>query len=57
MSTTPFTPEELMKLYPTHDDYVTQVEASVSRQQDGGFLLAPEGAGFVSDAEQANVPE
>jgi hypothetical protein len=55
-STTPFTPEQLMSLYPTHDDYVTKVRESASQQQKAGFLLAPEGSGFVSDAEKAAVP-
>ena len=55
-STKPFSSDELMKLYFSHDDYVTKVKASASRQRTTGFLLEPEEAGFVSDAEQAPVP-
>jgi hypothetical protein len=55
-STKPFAPDELMKLYPNHDDYVTKVKDSASRQTTAGFLLKPEEAGFVSDAEKAAVP-
>jgi hypothetical protein len=46
----------LMQLYPTHDDYVMKVKDSASEQRMARFLLEPEEAGFVSDAEKAAVP-
>lgn len=55
-STTPFTADELMKLYPTHDDYVNQVKASAEKTRKAGFVLEPEANGFVTDAEAAPVP-
>lgn len=56
-STTPFTPDELMKLYPTHDDYVMKVKEAASKARKAGFLLEPEEKGFVTDAENAPVPK
>jgi hypothetical protein len=55
-STTPFTADELKSLYPTHADYVRKVKASAEATQQAGFVLEPEAAGFVSDAENADVP-
>jgi hypothetical protein len=55
-STTPFTPDTLMQLYPTHDDYVMKVKDAASEQRMARFLLEPEEAGFISDAEKAAVP-
>jgi hypothetical protein len=55
-STTPFTSDELMQLYPSHDDYVTKVKEAASKVKDAGFLLEPEQNGFVTDAEKAPVP-
>jgi hypothetical protein len=55
-STTPFTPDELMKLYPTHDDYLMKVQESASKQRMTRFLLEPEETGFVSEAQKAAVP-
>lgn len=56
-STTPFTPEELKKLYPTHEDYVSQVKEAANRAHEAGFLLEPEAQGFVRDAEKAPIPD
>lgn len=55
-STTPFTSDELMTLYPTHDDDVKQVKASAEKTRKAGFILEPEEHGFVTDAEAAAVP-
>ena len=55
-STTPFTPEKLMKLYPTHEDYVQKVKDAAEATLKAGFILEPEAKGFVSDAEKAAVP-
>lgn len=55
-STTPFAPEKLMELYPTHEEYVQKVKASAEATFKAGFLLEPEAMGFVADAERASVP-
>jgi hypothetical protein len=55
-STTPFTPDMLIKLYPTHDDYVMKVTASARKLREAGFILEPEEQGFVSEAQNADVP-
>ncbi|MDH3754228.1 MAG: alpha/beta hydrolase domain-containing protein, partial [Acidimicrobiia bacterium] len=56
-STTPLPAEVLAGLYPTHDDYVAQVQASAEAARDAGFLL-PEGVDvFVAEAEVAPIPE
>lgn len=42
-STTPFTPEQLAALYPTHQDFVDQWGASVTQLVADGFLLPADG--------------
>jgi hypothetical protein len=54
--TTPFTPEELKKLYPTHEDYVQKVTASARATREAGFLLPPEEQAMVTEAAAAPVP-
>jgi len=56
-STTPFAPEKLSMLYPTHDDYVTKVKESASKLLDAGFLLDPEAKVVVAEADAAPVPK
>lgn len=55
--TTPFTPEQLASLYPTHQDYVDKVTASAASARAAGFLLPEEEATMVSDATAAPVPK
>ena len=55
-STTPFTPEKLMTLYPTHDEHVAKVTQAAAAARTTGFLLEPEAAAFVADAMKAAVP-
>ncbi|MDD9932232.1 MAG: alpha/beta hydrolase domain-containing protein, partial [Myxococcales bacterium] len=55
-STTPFSPEQLMELYSTHEDYVAQVEAAAQEAVDAGFLLRPEADAMIAEAEAAAVP-
>jgi hypothetical protein len=54
--TIPFTPEKLLELYPTHDDYLTKVKASAQNAREALFLLEPEEQAIVSAAEAASVP-
>lgn len=56
-STTPFTPEKLMSLYPTHEDYVEKVRASAQKAREGGFLLPPEEQAMVDEADAAAIPK
>jgi len=56
-STTPFAPERLLELYPTHEDYVTKVTASAQKLQSAGFLLEPEATAYIEAAETASVPK
>jgi hypothetical protein len=56
-STTPFTPERLTMLYPTHEDYVAKVTASARQLQNAGFLLEPEATSFIAAAQNAAVPK
>lgn len=55
-STTPFSEETLTELYPTHADYVTQIEESARQAGEAGFLLEPEEESMVVEAESADVP-
>jgi hypothetical protein len=56
-STVPFTPEKLMELYPTHDDYVMKVDASARKALDARFMLKPEEQLMVAEAQAAAVPK
>lgn len=56
-STTPFTPEKLMQLYATHDDYVMKVEDSARKTREAKFLLQPEEQAMVAEAKAAPVPK
>ena len=55
-STKPFTPDQLLALYPTHDDYVAKIQQAAQRAQAAGFLLPPEQQAFVTEAQNAHVP-
>lgn len=54
--TVPFTPEKLMELYPTHDDYATKVRDAARSARESKFLLEPEEQAMVAEAEAAPVP-
>ncbi|HMJ55543.1 MAG TPA: alpha/beta hydrolase domain-containing protein [Polyangiaceae bacterium] len=54
--TTPFTPEKLMQLYPTHEDYVMKVKDSARKSGVAKFLLGPEEQAMVAEAEAAPIP-
>jgi hypothetical protein len=55
--TVPFTADKLAALYPSHTDYVDKVKASALAARNAGFLLAPEEATMVAEAEAAPVPQ
>ncbi len=52
----PFDAATLKKLYPTHDAYVAKVKEAVSASVKAGFLLPPEAAEEVHNAEAMSIP-
>jgi Alpha/beta hydrolase domain len=46
-----------MKLYPTHEDYVTKVESAAKAEVEAGFLLDPEAQEMIKKAKAAAVPK
>ena len=55
--TIPFTPQELLALYPTHQDYVDQVIESAHRTRKAGFILPEEETTIVATANSAPIPK
>jgi hypothetical protein len=55
--TTPFSPDKLKQLYPTHAEYVDEVKASALATRRAGFILPEEEATMVAAAEAAPIPE
>ena len=53
---TPFTPERLKALYPTHDAYVRAVEASVRRLVTQRYVTRADGDAIIAEARAAKVP-
>ena len=54
--TEPFTPQTLMQLYPSHDDYVSKVKDAARATREANFILVPEEQEMVAKAEAAPVP-
>ncbi len=54
--TKPFSPEKLLKLYPTHEDYVAKFTASAQATFEAGFMLEPEKEAIIADAQAAAIP-
>src|SRR3984885_8024458 len=52
----PFSPEELKRLYPTHEDYVKKVNAEVDRMYSEGWLTKTDADQVKMDAANAHVP-
>ncbi|MGB5310574.1 MAG: alpha/beta hydrolase domain-containing protein, partial [Polyangiales bacterium] len=50
-----FDDEQLGELYPTEQDYLDAVNASVEAAVDAGFLLPPDAALIVADAENSGI--
>jgi len=53
---TPLTPEQLLALYPTNDDYVAAVRASAEQAVADGFLLTEDAEAMIAEAEAAPIP-
>ncbi|MDR1409714.1 MAG: hypothetical protein LBJ12_05535 [Oscillospiraceae bacterium] len=52
----PFTEEELLKLYPTHQDYVDKVTAAARAAEAAGLILPYRAEQYIKEAEAAPVP-
>jgi len=55
--TTPFAAAELLMLYPTHADYVSQVTAAAMHDQQAGFLLPADVPLVEQEAQSAPIPQ
>lgn len=55
--TIPFTPAQLLMLYPTHQDYVDKVTRSAKATREAGFILPEEEASIVAGATGAPIPK
>lgn len=56
-TTTSFTKERLRQLYPTHDDYVTQMEAAVQQAIDDRYLTPRDGEDLLMRARASTIPD
>jgi hypothetical protein len=56
MSKVPFDHETLLKLYPTHQDYVMKVDSDTDRLVKEGWLLKEDASKIKTEAEGENVP-
>jgi predicted lipoprotein with Yx(FWY)xxD motif len=52
----PFDGPTLARLYPTHDDYVAKVTASVQKAVGDGFILPEDGERLTADAKSSTIP-
>ena len=48
--------DQLLALYPTHDDYVNKVTAATAAAQQAGFVLAADAPLVVQEAKAAPIP-
>jgi hypothetical protein len=54
-STTPFTPERLAQLYPSHAAYLEQYEANVDATIESGFALPEDRAALLAFADPSGI--
>src|SRR5262245_10804064 len=52
----PLSNEQLAELYPTHDDYVGKVKASVEQSVRDRWIAPEDGEEIVAEAEAASIP-
>ena len=52
----PLSEQQLLELYPTHEDYVTKYTAAADRALEGGYLLKADYDEMIELAEAAPVP-
>ncbi|MDR1400635.1 MAG: hypothetical protein LBJ41_12000 [Treponema sp.] len=53
---TPFTAKQLLKLYPSHQDYVDKVKAAALRMAELGIILPYVAEQYIREAETAPIP-
>lgn len=56
-STVPLTADQLQKLYPTHDDYVSKYTAAADKALAAGHLLKADYDESIKEAQNAKVPK
>lgn len=56
-SSVPFTPDKLLQLYPTHDDYVQKYTAAADKALAGGFMLKADHDSAIQGAMNAPIPK
>jgi Alpha/beta hydrolase domain len=56
-SATPFTPDKLLQLYPTHADYVQKYTQAADKALAGGFLLKADHDTGIQDAMNGPIPK
>jgi hypothetical protein len=54
--TQPFTQQQLMRLYPTHDDYVMKYKAAAEKAVASGVLLEEDSKAAIEEATKAPIP-
>jgi hypothetical protein len=52
-----FTPDRLMQMYPTHDDYVQKYKQAADKAVAAGFMLAADRDIAVAEAMKAAIPK
>jgi hypothetical protein len=55
-SVVPFTKEQLLQLYPTHDDYLTKYTQASDKAVADGYLLEADRRDAIELAKLAKVP-
>jgi hypothetical protein len=53
---TPFSREELLRLYPSHEDYVDKIRAAAARAAQIGVILPYRAEEYVREAEASAIP-
>ncbi|MEV0358854.1 alpha/beta hydrolase domain-containing protein [Nocardia sp. NPDC050697] len=56
-TTTPFTPERLRQLYPTHADYIQRMADAITEAVDQRFLTPADGRDLLTRACDSAIPE
>jgi hypothetical protein len=53
----PFTEKELLKLYPTHQDYVDKVTTAARAAETTGIILPYRAEQYIREASAASIPK
>jgi hypothetical protein len=55
-SKTPFSPEQLKRLYPTHADYVANMQQTVQRAVAGRWITPEDAPAILAHAAAQSMP-